>query len=370
MRPLDRASAGGETTEPWPSPARARRSCPSAQALRTRRRMLAIAALALALISPVLWLVWKGRLGDTGRSRTALTLYGNVDIRQVELGFRVPGRLSSMLLEEGREVSPGLLLAELDSTIFLEEVEAREADLALQQATLQKLIAGSRPAELARGRAAVQEATATAKNARDELERARQLLTTGATTRASHDRALAASLEAEARVASATQSYRLLVEGSREEDILAARAAVRLAQARLAASQTALKDTKLLAPSSGVVITRVREPGAIVSPSDIVYVLSLTSPVWVRAYVSEPYLGLVHPGQEVAVVSDSAPSRRIQGHVGFVSPTAEFTPKSVETPELRTDLVFRLRIVIDTPDSGLRQGMPVTVHVPLARSHE
>jgi len=367
MRPLDRAPPRGEAAEPWPPPARPRRSSSTAQSLRAPRRMLAIAAAALALLAFALWLAWKGHLRETRSSGGALTLYGNVDIRQVELGFRVPGRLSSMFFEEGREVAPGLLLAELDSTIFLEEVEAREADLALQQATLQKLIAGSRPAELARGRAAVQEATATAKNARDELERARQLLATGATTRASHDRALAASLEAEARLASAAHSYQLLVEGSREEDILAARATVRLAQARLAAAQTALRDSRLLAPSAGVIITRVREPGAIVSPSDVVYVLSLTGSVWVRAYVSEPHLGLVRPGQEVTVVSDSAPSRRVQGHVGFVSPTAEFTPKSVETPELRTDLVFRLRIVVDTPDSGLRQGMPVTVHVPLGK---
>ena len=306
MRALDRAPPRGEVAEPWPLPARPRRSSSTAQSLRAPRRMLAIAVAALALVAFALWLAWKGHLRETRSSGGALTLYGNVDIRQVELGFRVPGRLSSMFFEEGREVAPGLLLAELDSTIFLEEVEAREADLALQQATLQKLIAGSRPAELARGRAAVQEATATAKNARDELERARQLLATGATTRASHDRALAASLEAEARLASAAHSYQLLVEGSREEDILAARATVRLAQARLAAAQTALRDSRLLAPSAGVIITRVREPGAIVSPSDVVYVLSLTSSVWVRAYVSEPHLAWSGQGRR----SPSSSTRR------------------------------------------------------------
>jgi HlyD family secretion protein len=112
------------------------------------------------------------------------------------------------------------------------------------------------------------------------------------------------------------------------------------------------------------VLSRVREPGAIVSPNDVVYVLSLTHSVWVRAYVSEAQLGRVSPGLEVSVLSDTAPSRPYKGHVGFISPTAEFTPKSVETPDLRTDLVYRLRIIVDEVEVGLRQGMPVTIQIP------
>jgi HlyD family secretion protein len=108
----------------------------------------------------------------------------------------------------------------------------------------------------------------------------------------------------------------------------------------------------------------LREPGAIVATSDVIYVLSLDHPVWVRTYVPEPLLGKIHPGMEVSVTSDSAPDKPYTGKIGFISPVAEFTPKSVETPELRTDLVYRLRIVIDESDQGLRQGMPVTVHVP------
>lgn len=331
-----------------------------------RSRILGIVVVAAALAALSLWLVRTGRLGGSRGAARTLTLYGNVDVRQVELGFRVPGRLQSMRFEEGQEVRAGDLMAELDPVSARQDLQAREADLALQAAILQKLLAGSRPAELARGRAAVEEATAAASNARLDLERARQLLGTGATPRASYDRALAGSLQAEARLASAGESYRLLVEGTRREDIAAARAAVRVAEARVASAQTSLDDTRLVAPSDGVVTSRVREPGAIVSPVDVVYVLSLTRSVWVRAYVSEPSLGLLRPGLDVAVVSDSAPGKKIKGHVGFISPTAEFTPKSVETPELRTDLVYRLRIIVDEPDAGLRQGMPVTVQIPLA----
>jgi HlyD family secretion protein len=151
------------------------------------------------------------------------------------------------------------------------------------------------------------------------------------------------------------------VQGSRSEDIAAARATLQVAQANLASAQTALDDSRLLAPSAGVVTSRVREAGAIVSPNDIVYVVALTHTVWVRAYVSETALGKLRPGMEVFVRSDTEPYRSYRGHVGFVSPTAEFTPKSVETPELRTALVYRLRVIVDDPAPGLRQGMPVTV---------
>lgn len=331
----------------------------------TRRRLMAIAAAAVAVAGVGWWLVHTGRLGGGSTSRDSLTLYGNVDIRQVELGFRVAGRLKVMLLEEGQAVTAGTLLAELDPVTFEHDLQAAVANLDVEEATLQKLVKGSRPEEILRGKAAVEEAAASAKNARLDLARAQQLLTEGATPRATYDNALTVSLQADARLASANESYRLLVQGNRQEDIAAGRAAVLAAQARVAAARTALEDTHLLAPSDGVILSRVREPGAIVSPSDIVYVLSLTRSVWVRAYVAEPQLGRLHPGMEVTVSSDAAPSRRVKGHIGFISPTAEFTPKSVETPELRTDLVYRLRIIIDEPDQGLRQGMPVTVHIAL-----
>jgi HlyD family secretion protein len=292
-----------------------------------------------------------------------LTLYGNVDIRQVELGFRVPGRLSSMRFEEGETVDAGAVMAELDVRSFDDQLHASEAQAAADEANLKKAVAGSRPAEIARGQAALDEATAGQRDARIALERTEKLVAESAVPRANYDTALAASREADARVASAKDSLRLLVQGSRAEDIAAASATVAVAQANVASAQTSLDDTRLVAPSDGVVISRVKEPGAIVSPNDTVYVVSLTRSVWVRAYVSETQLGALHPGMEVGVTSDSAPSRPLRGHVGFISPTAEFTPKTVETPELRTDLVYRLRIIVDDIDAGLRQGMPVTVHI-------
>ena len=129
-------------------------------------------------------------------------------------------------------------------------------------------------------------------------------------------------------------------------------------------SRTRLVDADIIAPNDGVILTRAREKGAIVQAGEIVYSETLAAPIWVRTYVNERDLGLIHPDMEATITTDSAPDKPYVGRIGFISPTAEFTPKAVETRELRTDLVYRLRVVIAKPDGGLRQGMPVTVHLP------
>ncbi len=320
--------------------------------------VVVVAAVALSA-----WLVFSGRIAARAEPSNSLTLYGNVDVRQVELGFRVAGRLKTLAFEEGQAVRAGTLMATLDAQPFEDELHVTEADVAAQDANLKKLMAGNRAPEIAKARAAVDEAVASEQNAHALLSRAQMLLDAGAMPPSTYDDAVAASRVADARLASASEEHRLLVQGFRSEDISAGRALLEAARARVNTAQTALADTRLVAPSDGVVITRVREPGAIVSPNDVVYVVSLTQSVWVRAYVAEPQLGKLRLGMEVSVTSDAAPSHPVRGHLGFISPTAEFTPKSVETSQLRTDLVYRLRIVVDEPDATLHQGMPVTVHI-------
>jgi HlyD family secretion protein len=269
-----------------------------------------------------------------------------------------------MKLEEGDAVKTGEPMANLDDRSYADEVRAAEAQMAQQSATLDKLKRGPRAAEIEQARASLAERQANAAHAQQVLDRTQLLQTSGAISQSNLDDARSAVEAAQAAVNSSSQTLRLLEQGTRVEDIAAGGASLDMAKARLAAAQTSLADTHLLAPADGVVLSRVREPGAIVSPSDVVYVLSLSKPVWVRAYVDEANLGRVSPGMEVTVLSDGGHASR-RGKVGFISPVAEFTPKSVETPNLRTDLVYRLRITIDDPDPGLRQGMPVTVQLPL-----
>jgi HlyD family secretion protein len=294
-------------------------------------------------------------------------LYGNVDIRQVSLGFRVSGRIAELRVDEGDSVKAGDVIARLDAEPFRQALGAAEADAEAARATLAKLKAGARAAEIAQASATHEERLAELENAKLAYERAKQLRPNGTISQAELDQANASRAAADARARSAREALVLLEEGNRAEDIAAAAAQANAATAKAESARISLDDTQLAAPSDGVIISRVRETGAIVSPADIVYVLSLTEPVWVRAYVAEPDLGRVHPGMKVTITSDTAPDRNYEGTVGFISPVAEFTPKSVETPELRTDLVYRLRIVIADPGKDLRQGMPVTVHLPEAK---
>ena len=362
MKSLEVVELRARPGEMAKSPAKEPQPANAEKPRRSRALRIGLIAAATIVVTVVIFALTGGAAGRRAPSNV-LTVYGNVDIRQVELGFRVAGRLKAMQFEEGESVKVGAEMAALDARTFQEDLRAAEGGAAAQDANVTKLVAGSRPAELARARAAVDEAVATDENARVGLERAQRLFAAQAISRSAYDDAVAASRAAAARLAQAKEALRLLVEGTRSEDIVSARAMLRVSQARMASAQTALEDTRIVAPSDGVVISRVREAGAIVAPNDVVYVLSLTSPIWVRAYVSEPQLGKLHPGMEVAVSYDAAPGRKLKGHIGFISPTAEFTPKSVETPDLRTDLVYRMRIIVDEPDPGLRQGMPVTVKI-------
>ncbi len=250
------------------------------------------------------------------RGPSPLTFYGNVDIREVTLGFRVPGRLHKMVFEEGEQVMPGQVMAALDPDTFKE-------NLALAKA---KLL----------------EAKAAYENAELIFKRRSRLIKSGAVSQALYDQA----------EASYTQT----------------KAQVETAKVQIAKAETALSDTFIRAPTSGYILTRVREPGSIVATGQTVYTLTVEDPVWVRAFIDEPKMGMIYPGQQVEVFSDTKPNTPYRGHIGYVSSQAEFTPKSVETAQLRTDLVYRFRIVVDNPDKNLRQGMPVTVKIPINQS--
>ena len=324
-----------------------------------RRIIAALVLVALAAGGGYAWLSPQfAPAADAG-----LTLYGNVDIREVDLGFRVAGRLQAMHFEEGDAVAAGVLLAELDAQPLQEALAVAEAGVLQAQAQLDRLNSGSRPQEVQQAQARVAEAEAALENAELEFARQQGLFDDGLNSRHALDAALARRDQSAARLRANQEALGLAVEGFRQEDIAAAKAALGAALARRDQAKTQVQDAQLLAPSPGVILTRALEPGAILKVGSPVYTLSLTETLYVRAYVSEASLGRVVPGTAVRIRTDST-ERAFSGQVGFVSPRAEFTPKTVETPELRTDLVYRLRIVVADPDPSLRQGMPVTVEVP------
>ena len=297
------------------------------------------------------------------RGDQRLILQGNIDVRQVNLAFKVEGRIASLAVDEGDAVRAGQVLATLDKQYFEDELRLAQARRDNQASILQRLVHGSRPEEIREARATVAERSATLENTISALHRREALLPTGAVSSEEFDNARTAVREAEARLATAKETLRLAEIGPRAEDVEAARAQLRAEDASLSQAERRLADSDLIAPAAGEILTRARERGAIVAAGETVFALTLTSPVWVRTYVGEPDLGRVRPDMPVLVQPDSPKGESYKGHIGFISPTAEFTPKTVETRELRPDLVYRLRIVVENPDGRLRQGMPVTVIV-------
>jgi HlyD family secretion protein len=296
-------------------------------------------------------------------SNGPLVLQGNVEVRQVNLGFKVAGRIEKLSVDEGDAVHAGQPLASLEKVYFDESLAQIRAQRDQMAANYAKLRAGNRPEEIAQARALLAEREAMLTNATVTLKRARALLDTPAGSQKTFDDAQAAERQADAQRNSAREALRLQEAGFRTEDIALAKAQLDEREATLKTAERNLADADLIAPSDGFVLSRVRESGAIVAAGEAVYVLSLTTPVWVRAYVSEPDLGRIRPGMEVRVKTDTQGAKTYPGRIGFISTTAEFTPKTVETTELRTALVYRLRIIVNDEAGFLRQGMPVTVTV-------
>lgn len=288
-----------------------------------------------------------------------LTLFGNVDVRAVTLAFRVPGRLMSVAAEEGDRIAPGDVIAMLEPTDFSDQRDLARAGVDAGAAALAMLEQGSRAEDIELARAEVAKAVAAATLARTTLDRQVALADSDVASHQVHDTAQADYDEALSAQRGAEATLALALAGPRPEEIAQARAALAAARSTFSMAERRLSDAVLTAPSVGMILSRVREPGSIVAAGEPILTMALTSPVWVRSYVDEPDLGRIAPGMTAEIRTDSGGV--YSGQIGFISPVAEFTPRSVETKALRTSLVYRLRVIVTAPDDGLRQGMPVTV---------
>lgn len=264
-------------------------------------------AIALAASISTLYLIYFAY--SYHHQQHHLKLYGNVDIKEVSASFRVAGRLAELNFDEGDLVKEGQLLAQLESDTFNNEVELAKASLNAAKSNLS--------------------------NAEEKFKRSKKLLQNDSISRQEYenDKFAFEQLKSEAEVQ----------------------------KARLKIALTSLNDTKLYAPSNAYIMTRAFEKGSMLSAGQTVYELSLSDQSYVRAYIDEIYLGKITSGMMVKIITDSG--NKYDGQIGFISPQSEFTPKSVETENLRTDLVYRLRITVKNPDNKLKQGMPVTVLV-------
>ena len=326
------------------------------------KRLVPVAIAVAALLALVWW------LSQRHAARTEIVLYGNVDLRQVDLAFNNSERIAAVLAQEGDRVRGGQVLARLDVSRLAPQLAQAEATTAAQREAVLRLHNGSRPQEIAQARANVVLAEADARQARLKYERLQNLASSSAgraVSRQDLDDAHASADVAEARLAVNRKALDLAVVGPRKEDIAQAEAMLRADEAQLALLRQQFADAELKAPMAAIIRSRIAEPGDMSSPQKAAFTLAITDPKWVRAYVSETDLALVHPGAEASVAVDAFARRRFAGWVGFISPVAEFTPKTVQTEELRSSLVYEIRVFVKDPEDALRLGMPATVHLPL-----
>lgn len=247
-----------------------------------------------------------------------LTLYGNVEIRQVDISFRVGGVIQDMFFEEGESVKKGDLLASLDSKDYQENLLKSAADVKRQKAILNE--------------------------ADSVLKAYSSLYEQDVATRRTYVSYTNARNEAEAALESAIIANRY--------------------------QENQLGYTKVYAPDDGIITARIQEPGTTVGVGQLIYTIMKLKPIWIRAYVPETHLGNITYGTKTRVITDTINKRtgrkkEYVGRIGYISPVAEFTPKAVQTEDLRTDLVYRINVFVDEADEFLKQGMPATIKIDL-----
>lgn len=289
---------------------------------------------------------------------TELKLYGSVDMRTVDLAFEESGRLQSVLYEEGSSVKAGEIVAKLDDTRYRIAREQAASQVGVAEAQLSLLLAGSRSEEIDVARARLKAAEAnlvlserTCKRYKDMGNASSALMRDQACYAASADRAARDE---------AKRTLDMLLAGTRIEEIEIARATLKQTQTQLADAERALSNCLLYAPADGVIRSRLKEPGDMVGVSSPIYEMALMNPLWARVYIDEPNLARITMGQKVVVTVDSFPGKVFEATVGFISSVAEFTPKTVQTEAIRTNLVYEVRLTVSDPQGLLRLGMPVT----------
>ena len=337
---------------------------------------------------------------------------GFIEADEIRVGSRVGGRILRVHVAEGQRVSVGQPLLELEPFDLQAELQQAEANLAAREADLARLRAGLRPEEVAQAkaryeqlqarvdelaagprpqeieaaRARVAVAQAQLQLARENFRRVTRLVETNATTQENLDRATEALAAAEGELAARSEELNLLLAGTREETVRAARAQAEEARlawtlaeqgfrqedvaqaqaardaaaAAVASAQARLAELTVVSPVAGVVEAIELQPGDLIPAGSPALSLMDDSRLWVRAYVPEDRLGL-RTGQPLQIAVDSFPGRLFAGELTFISRQAEFTPSNVQTPEERVKQVFRIKVELREGLDVLRPGMAADV---------
>ena len=328
------------------------------------KRRLPVLILVAALIAAGAY--FYPRISNKPKPENQLTLSGNIEAHESLVSFKIQGRIIDLPVEEGQWVEQGTLLARLDDADYKQKVRIDEANVNVRESNLALTLAGTREQEVKASQQTMLDAQADLQQKKLDDDRAQNLFSKEEISAQDRDRADTALKRAEATFQAAQQRYNQAVEGSRKEDIVIARANLAEANANLGLSRVNLSYTILRAPSAGVITVRQAELGEVVVPGTPVVTLADLDHIWLRAYIAETDLGRIHWGQEATVTTDTYPGKQYRGRVSFISSSAEFTPKSVQTYKERVTLVYRIKIDVENPNHELKPGMPADAHVELA----
>ncbi len=294
-----------------------------------------------------------------------LLISGNIEAQESEVGFKIPGRIATLPVQEGQCVREGDLLASLDGQDYRQQVRIDEAGLQAREAELKLALAGSRTQEIKAAEQAMLDAQADLELKKTDLQRFQALYEKDAVSAQTRDTAATHLKRAQAAYEGRRQVYDQLREGARKEQIAINQANVQLARQNLEQSRLRQGDTLLRAPRPGVITVRQAELGEVVAPGGPVVTIADLDHVWLRGYISETDLGRVRWGQPAKVRTDTFPEKTYGGRVSFIASQAEFTPKSVETHKERVTLVYRIKIDLDNPNRELKPGMPADAEIEL-----
>lgn len=325
-----------------------------------QNKKILVPILALVIIITTAYFLLNGK---TGEDESTLTLFGNVDIRETQLAFNSSEHIKKVFVQEGDRVKQGQLLAQLHTNLLSAKLVEAEAMLLAQQLVVKKLKAGSRPEEIRKVEAEFDATKARATAANDSYFRIEKLLRNKLASPEKVENLRSQADAANAQVAAVKETLALIKAGPREEDIAIAQAQLAAHKAGLSIAKQNLKNASLTAPADGIIRNRILEPGAMAFPQTPVLTLAFVDPIWIRVYLPETVLGKVSLGAKATIYTDSYPEKAYEGWVGYISPTAEFTPKNVQTAELRTRLVYSAKIYACNPQGELRLGMPATVSI-------
>lgn len=319
--------------------------------------------LFLLIIAGLIAGIYFTQKNNKAAQNNGLNLTGNIEITESDVGFKIPGRIIALHVDEGDRVKSGDIIARIDDEELSKTVEQAKAVLSEAEIRLEELKKGSRSQEIGQAKASLNATEADLIKAKNDFDRAQNLFNEGTISKHEFDAAKRSYDAAQSLKTNASEKLSLVKEGPRKEEIKAASAKVQQAKSALAIAEQKLNETIIYSPINGVVLKKMFEKGEIVSAGTAIFTIGNLDDPWIKVYVKEDKLGYVKLGQKANVTVDAYPGKIYSGVISYISSEAEFTPKNIQTREERVKLVFAIKVKVQNINDELKPGMPADVEI-------